>query len=177
MPLAIDGIKVCTKCKCAKPTAEFHKDKSNKDGLMSICIKCKREYRISPFYKSRERELEKTPEYRLRKKRYYKTDKGRFEKSREHHVCRSRSGRQKQEHDLTFIQWACILINQRHGCAVCSNTFDDNNQPVLDCIIPLSRGGVLTFSNTQALCNTCNSKKQTRMYSGLGNRWRHKYTL
>lgn len=35
--------KVCSKCKAEKPFSEFHKCKSNKDGLQCKCIECRRD--------------------------------------------------------------------------------------------------------------------------------------
>lgn len=139
---------------------------------MSICIKCKREYRISPFYKAREKELEKTPQYKMRKKRYYETDKGKFCKSLEHHVYKTKGTPEELRHDLTFVEWECIVINQGNRCAICGCMFTELIKPERDCIIPLVKGGFLTFDNTQALCDHCNSVKHTSMYSGFGNRWR-----
>lgn len=170
MPKAKDGIKICTKCKCAKPVTEFNKDKTKSDGLMSICIMCKRAYRISPFYKARERELEKTPRYQARKC----TPKEKFAKSVSGHTRRTRNSNVSGSHDLTFVQWECILINQDNKCAICRNNFSELIPPTRDCIIPISKGGFLTLDNTQALCKHCNAVKHSSMYSGLGNRWRSK---
>jgi len=36
--------KLCNKCKIEKDALEFHKDKSKKDGLHTICIECRKEY-------------------------------------------------------------------------------------------------------------------------------------
>jgi 5-methylcytosine-specific restriction endonuclease McrA len=174
MPRAVNGIKICTKCNCAKSVSEFHKDKRNKDGLMIICIKCKREYRISPFYKAREKELEKTPRYKSRKKRFGITEKGKFNYSKEDHRSVSRKYNINVEHTLSFVEWNYILIMQNHRCAICMRVFSEDMKAQKDCIIPLSKGGALTFKNAQALCRHCNSSKNTSMYSGLGNRWRSK---
>lgn len=171
MPRAENGIKICNKCKCAKPVIDFHKDKNRIDGLMQICITCKREYRISPFYKAREKELEKTQEYRNRKKTYFRTQNGKFQKSKEHHKYKTDLDL-KLQHDLTFKEWDCIVINQNNKCAICNTSFGYDCNPERDCIVPLSKGGYLTFNNTQALCKHCNSAKGTIVYSGLGNRWR-----
>jgi len=37
-------LKVCTKCNQKKPVSEFYKQKNSKDGLMSWCKECHREY-------------------------------------------------------------------------------------------------------------------------------------
>lgn len=38
-------MKTCYKCKLSKPTEDFSKDKSRKDGLTNKCKKCEKEYR------------------------------------------------------------------------------------------------------------------------------------
>lgn len=163
---------MCYKCKIVKPISEFHKDKNKSDGLMALCIKCKREYRTSAKYKEIERQLEKTPQYKLRKRRYYKTEKGKNYISLEEHRYRTRNT--GNAHDLTSYQWQTILYMQDFRCAICRNPFTTQEPAERDCIIPLSKGGSLTFENTQALCCHCNSKKSTKLYSGLGNNWRAK---
>ena len=37
-------MKTCNKCKVAKPTTEFHKCKTNKDGLRGDCNPCRNDY-------------------------------------------------------------------------------------------------------------------------------------
>jgi len=167
-----DGTKYCPKCGCAKTETDFHKDKTTADGLMTMCKKCKREYRLSPFYKTREHELEKLPEWKARKTKYAKTPKGKHYNSIESHNGYIKKYETKVINTLTFVEWKCILVLQDNKCAICMCEFTETNKAVRDCIIPLVKGGSLTFDNTQALCDHCNSVKNTRVYSGLGNRWR-----
>ena len=169
MPKAHDGIKLCIKCKLEKPISDFNHDKTRPDGLMSMCKKCKREYRLSPFYKSREKELEKTQKYKDRKIRYHKNGGS----TKYSHKVKGLKVGNAGKHTLTEIEWDYILIKQENKCAICGCIFDNINKPQHDCIIPLSKGGVLEFKNAQALCIHCNAVKHTSMYSGLlGNRWR-----
>jgi len=169
-----DGSKYCPKCKCAKTEMDFNKDKTQCDGLMTICKKCKREYRISPFYKAREKELEKLPEWKARKKKYDHSVKGSLHNSRYKHNDRLIKCGITLKNTITFVEWSYILLMQENKCAICRCEFTDSIKPERDCIIPMIKGGTLTFKNTQALCNHCNSVKHTSMYSGLGNRWRSK---
>lgn len=57
----------------------------------------------------------------------------------------------------------CIIEQQNNRCNVCGKRFTVEYPPTTDHIIPLSRGGGLTFENVQALCKSCNSKKQTKI--------------
>jgi HNH endonuclease len=170
MALAKDGFKICPKCKIKKPVCEFHKDKTRSDGLVQICKKCKRTYRISPAYREKEKQLEKTPGYKNRKKKYYRTNKGLFNKSKEHHIYRTREKTIKPT--LSLLEWEYILSRQENKCAICNITFSRDVPPERDCIVPLSKGGSLTIGNTQALCDHCNSVKRDKIYCGFGNKWR-----
>jgi 5-methylcytosine-specific restriction endonuclease McrA len=64
---------------------------------------------------------------------------------------------------LTRKQWGVILEMQNNKCAYCNKEFTPEFKPTKDHIIPLSKGGGLTFGNVQALCGSCNSKKQANV--------------
>lgn len=160
-------IKFCRKCQRDLAVSNFHKDKTQTDGLCWICINCKKEYRNQPANKQREKALEAKPSYRERKRRYQTSDRGKHQESFHRH-----SKRSMVDCTLSLIEWSCILILQNNRCAICMEPFGDVIQPTKDCIVPISSGGSLTFDNTQALCRHCNAVKHTRLYSGLGNRWR-----
>lgn len=170
------GKKFCPKCKTEKSISEFHKDPTKPDGYNSSCRQCKRAYRISPFYRERERELERTPEWKARKKRYFQTDKGKFQMSREDHRYRTRNNKNPgAKHTLTYLEWQYILLKQENKCAVCGVSFDSDIKPVRDCMVPLSKGGFLTLGNAQALCFRCNTVKNSKVYCGFGNKWRMEF--
>lgn len=40
MPKAVDGIKVCGKCRVSKPVSEYHKSRVGSDGLHNQCKEC-----------------------------------------------------------------------------------------------------------------------------------------
>lgn len=48
-------MKECYTCKEVKPSHQFHKDKSKKDGLVSSCRACKKEYREKYYRENSER--------------------------------------------------------------------------------------------------------------------------
>ena len=88
---------------------------------------------------------------------YCKTLKGQLKISRANHT--RRSTEKKIPCTLTVKQWKKILDMQDNKCASCKREFTDDLKPTRDHIIPLSKGGGLTFGNTHALCKSCNSSK------------------
>jgi len=63
---------------------------------------------------------------------------------------------------LTERQWNKILTMQNNKCAICGQEFSNDLPPVKDHILPYSKGGNLTYGNTQALCKSCNSRKKNQ---------------
>jgi 5-methylcytosine-specific restriction endonuclease McrA len=64
-----------------------------------------------------------------------------------------------------------LLHRQRHKCFGCGACIRD--EPQIDHIHPLSRGGRNTCGNIQALCRPCNSSKHTRYFS----EWRYRHAI
>lgn len=64
---------------------------------------------------------------------------------------------------LTLQQWEKILETQGNRCAICGKRFCKSRPPTKDHIVPLSKGGGLTFENVQALCHSCNSSKNASL--------------
>jgi hypothetical protein len=175
MEQEISDMKLCRKCGIIKLKNEFNKDKFKRDGYYTMCKSCKRNYRISPKYRERERELEKTQPYKERQRRFYSTAKGKSYASLEEH--RSSSSLSRNIHTLTHNEWNYIKDKQEHKCAICGVLETQETKLVHDCIIPLSKGGVFCFTNVQALCNHCNSVKGSKIYSDVapGSVWRKEH--
>ena len=72
---------------------------------------------------------------------------------------------------LTVDQWNTILKQQANRCLKCKKRFTKKNPPTADHIIPLSKGGGLTFENCQALCVSCNCKKGNKLHRGFILTW------
>lgn len=165
-----NGLKICSTCRETKQISEFGKDRSKSDGLMNQCKVCKRKYRTSEYYHKRESELEKTPDWRFRKSKYAHTPNGMREGSK---LSYCKCGNiLNTKNLLTYEQLEIILAGQGYKCAICNLKFSVDIKYTNDCITPISKGGNLTFENTQVLCIHCNAIKHTKIYSGLGNRWR-----
>lgn len=60
---------------------------------------------------------------------------------------------------LSWGQWIEILATQNNKCAICKKQFRLKLKATIDHIIPLSKGGLLTKENVQALCTKCNRRK------------------
>ena len=94
-------MKVCTKCKIEKELSEFGKRKDSKDGLLSRCKPCFKEYyqenkgkikeKFKKYYqenkeKSKKYYQEKREYYKEKSKEYYKENKGKIkEKSKKYY--------------------------------------------------------------------------------------------
>lgn len=94
-------------------------------------------------------------------KTYNQSPQGRLVAAKIRHNRQSRNGRVKCS--LTLEQWNKIIIMQNARCATCGVGFSGECKPTKDHIIPLSKGGGLTFENVQALCKSCNSRKNDKV--------------
>lgn len=74
--------------------------------------------------------------------------------------------RQSPLNDLTAPQWQAILEHYNFRCVYCPPTCATckakRHALTQDHIIPLSKGGLNTFSNVVPACRSCNSKKGAR---------------
>lgn len=259
--LAINGMKVCSKCKVNQPIENYHKDKRYKDGLYVICKQCRIEYRINnkeqlaarykQYYeankekvinrvknyteKNKDVVLQRHKEYReknkevvaLKDKQKYEKNRERcllqfkenYQKNREARLQRAREVRwsnlnkfkekdkkyylenkerlnikasvyyqfnkdkyaiyshNRRAHEqnaaatLTSQQWNKIIQHQNNKCLMCGKQFTKERPPTKDHIVPVSKGGGLTFENVQALCKSCNSTKKNKLDPTKLNTW------
>lgn len=65
-------MKICKKCKIEKELLEFYKQKSNKDGLNSLCKNCWNEYQKPYSQKWKKSEASKAQQKEYRKGSVYK---------------------------------------------------------------------------------------------------------
>lgn len=90
--------------------------------------------------------------------RYQDTPKGRESLSRGVHKRRGRLS--TVEATLTAQEWEAIKARQNYRCLICGK---ETERLTRDHIIPLSKGGRHTADNIQALCRSCNSRKNNRL--------------
>jgi hypothetical protein len=168
--------KKCSKCGQTKPTREFHKDKTKKDGLRSCCKICANQS-VSKYRKTEKgREL-----HRKTSAKYKKSEKGRetFRRSSKkkmtenpHRFWATRTlnnHRIKGNKILISIDELEILAKQSTHCGICGCelmwSYDNKdgkiqpNSPTLDRV---DNENIITSDNIQILCRRCNSTKQDR---------------
>lgn len=111
--------------------------------------------------KGRRWEKDNPEKARAKARRCQSTPKGRAGSRKRSHKRRAREN--NVEFDLTLPQLERILNSQKNKCAICGIKFTTCNQPTLDHIYPLSKGGPTTSTNIQALCKNCNSSKHAKI--------------
>lgn len=104
-------------------------------------------------------------------KKYRQSEKGKMNLKRKNH--RRRTCMQYTEATLTPEQWQLVIRMQGNRCNMCKRKFTKKRFPVADHIIPVSKGGGLTFENVQALCISCNSSKNDKLDLGVIQTWAH----
>lgn len=113
--------------------------------------------------------LEKAEMVKDRVSKYRKTAAGKHSDAKYRH--KRRAFQHNLPNTLTLEQWNKILANQNNKCAICGKRFCKLMPPTKDHIIPVSKGGGLTFENVQALCQSCNSKKHDTLDHSLIVSW------
>lgn len=175
--------RICYVCKQKKPLSEFYSNKTRKLGKSYICKTCakiqRKRYRANHMeeiavYLKKYREDNKQEKLK-RDKRYYKTEKGRLLRR-----CRSQRRRARRAEatveggGVTPEEFSRIVKNQGGKCNMCVKRFCKSRPATLDHIIPLSKGGLHTSANIQALCKSCNSSKNAKILKGYITSWSHK---
>lgn len=93
----IDGLKKCKECGISKTLTEFHKDKKSKNGLVSTCKTCRKEY----YHDNKEKMKEYGKQYRIENKEKLKEY---YQDNKEH----------KKEQKKEYYQDNKEAINQHH---------------------------------------------------------------
>ena len=182
-------VKTCATCSAEKPLHQFYKRKASKDGHDTRCIACEKarlakwaadnpdrrreaQKRYNATDKAREKQRrwrEKNPEradeviaaYRERNpnagreatKRHYYAN---IEESRESIKNRAHRRRARMAKNGVFgVTTKDIRRILANPCAFCGT----RENPTLDHIIPISRGGRHSVGNLQCLCASCNFSK------------------
>jgi 5-methylcytosine-specific restriction endonuclease McrA len=162
--------KYCTKCGEWKPTDEFHRCCSKKDGLYSYCKEC-RKLSDAAYYIANKSKINKyCKNWRTENKewvREYKynlnhTENGRIMKKNRDHRRRMQIEVTPERHRITVREWNQILYEYNNICPRCGCKFDDENPATMDHVKPLSKGGEHVYDNIQPLCHSCNSAKGVR---------------
>ena len=193
-------LKRCSKCGVEKDILYFYRDRTCKDGHQSKCKKCSMEvvraFQQTPngkrtkaradakYHQTQKGEIalarrgkkySQTQKGKTsmakRHKTYYQTRRGKMAIKRATH--RRRAHMKSTEASLASEQWDAVISMQGNKCNICKQKFTKRRLPTIDHIIPLSKGGGLTFENAQALCRSCNSSKNAKLDLGFIQTWSH----
>lgn len=92
------NLKVCSKCRIGKPLNAFHKDVTNKHGLYTQCIECKKVYAAERNKKYRATHPD------MRDRRDYEHKRG-----------------LRRNYGITVEQYQAMFEAQQGKCAICGN--------------------------------------------------------
>lgn len=127
-------MKHCLKCKTEKPLAEFHVDRSRKDGRQPWCKGCHSIWRAASRAANPERQ-------RANSRRHYLANK-------ERHQANGRAAHLLRKYRLTVKEYDATLSSQGGVCAICKKPPGDRRFPVDHC----HSSGVVRG----ILCDRCN---------------------
>ena len=178
--IAHDGeTKVCSRCgPPAKPLADFNRRSGRGGGYQSKCRQCQKEMQAVWYAKNARREYERTRAYliahpdvksagdrayrlahpeavKVIAKRFRQTPHGKSEHRR------IESARRAQKLGQFVEQVDPTIVFEMHGgrCGICSEFIDRREGFHVDHIIPLARGGMHSYLNTQPAHPRCNLQK------------------
>ena len=183
-------MKTCSTCCTEKPLDEFYRNSRAKDGRDSRCTSCEKlrlaKWAADNPERIREaqRRYEATGKGNGRSQRWAKENPERYAQIQadyhKRHPCAAKEASRKRYHsDLDRARKDVLnrkavrrtrLVNNgvfrvtteevtkilSHPCAVCGS----KQNPTLDHIIPVSRGGPHSIGNLQCLCASCNYSKR-----------------
>ena len=134
---------------------------NNEEKLLQYWIDYNKDHREERILYNKIYNITHKEENHSRLVKYRQTSEGKASVSR----CRNnrRYKSKKCKNTLTANQWNKILEMQNNYCAFCCREFGEKLKPTKDHIIPAYLGWGLTFGNTQALCQSCNSKKHIKV--------------
>jgi hypothetical protein len=102
---------------------------------------------------------------------YLKTENGKVHNRRKNN--KRRALKKNLKATLTTKQWAYILKKQNNRCNQCGKKFTAKRQPAQDHIIPIKHNGDYSSDNIQALCKSCNSRKNANLDKQYIQTWNH----
>jgi 5-methylcytosine-specific restriction endonuclease McrA len=167
---------------CVCGTKLTTRNKPGSDGVVR-CRKCAHKRRNEKYLSCPEKkakreeylkEYSKTPAFKATQKRYLASEKGK-DKQRRYH--RSEKGRETRNRIHRERYWShpeyerMKALARVHGttiellsslpkvCAMCETT----ENPTVDHMHPVSKGGLTVAENIQTLCNSCNAFKNNRL--------------
>ena len=164
--LLIHGKFRCAKCQTYKDPDAYHKDSTRPHGIYIHCKDCQAERARERYQRQRDEIIARTKRYNRANpsitaaamQRYRGTPKGAEKARKNASAYRARQAEQFVEH----IEPSVVLENSNGTCGICGEPIDPNNFHV-DHIIPLNRGGLHAYTNTQAAHPSCNTSKKDKL--------------
>lgn len=132
-------LKTCSSCKRILARCEFRVDKSNPDGLMYSCKKCKSEKEKLLHQKNPQIRKKINDKWKEKRKNYY-GDEGRKRKYKHSELLKT--------FGLTIEQYEQMEINQNKVCAICCKPDKNKRLSVDHCHVTGKIRGLL--------CSKCN---------------------
>lgn len=174
-----DGLRVCKVCAIPKPVSEFHKDSRGTDGYRAQCKDCRNGYMAGYYVDNQKSRMAYEKDRRLNKAEHMRAlDMARYERSKDKRILLASDGARLRRARLAGVESDPNLTVQRlrdiHGdlCCYCSVLMDfvrgkrgsgiARNRATLEHLLPVSRGGTHTFSNTALACHLCNVSKNSK---------------
>jgi hypothetical protein len=114
--------------------------------------------------------LENKKEIAKRQKQYCQSWRGRLV-GRCYNQCRRARKAEAEGDGVTPGELDMIIKNQHNKCNMCGKNFCKSRPATIDHIILLSKNGPHTPENIQALCGSCNCKKQAKIMSCFISSW------
>jgi 5-methylcytosine-specific restriction endonuclease McrA len=178
--MSILPFKRCGGCKTWKTKTEFHKNRTNKDGLSGFCKACAKashdrwmernpgkhnefvaRYHAKNPEKAREsgkRYAERHPDkIKAKQKKRLENKLADFRRYRWLRRARIKGN----GGNITLQEWENLKAFYNYTCLCCGKR-DPEIKLSLDHVLPLAMGGANTIENCQPLCVKCNNKKGTK---------------
>lgn len=167
-------MKRCIKCELEKELSEFHKNKASKDGRVNKCKSCANEE--ARLWRNKNTERNREIQLRWREKnresesmRVRDWQKENPEKCREYNKKRYTQKKATQVEEIDRFKvferdgWICQLCREEIPQDLEPHEWRDPLYPNTDHVVPLSKGGLHTYSNIQAVHRKCNAAKAAKV--------------
>lgn len=169
-----DGKKKCTRCGERKNKHEFHRNKSNSDGLESFCKKCRGLYarKWEQQNSDRRRGYNKTYREQNREKRVAITNSWKQSNPEKYRAHTKKSNlknriRRRELRNVSSDVLKHIIWCKSNPCSYCGSLIGGT----YDHVIPFSRGGPTSIENLVPACQKCNDSKGVKTPEEWVNRW------
>jgi len=136
-------MKICSRCKVAKPLIEFAKDIHSKDRYTCACKQCRNKHYNEYYANNPDKQKIKNDSQKSNRKKFYKSEKG---------INSSRNSHLKRTYGITLEDYNKKLKDQSGLCAICggNDTYDKHGVLAVDHCHKTSKiRGLLCFK-----CNT-----------------------